>query len=291
MQQSWLIIATFSIAIILRRLGIVTGRTVTLVTDYVIYLSLPCLSVATLATTVFSHSHWRVTLVAWGVILLGALFGWLRARQHQLPHGQRSAMILVCAFPNTGFLGYPIAFSLFGAAGLSYAVIFDQIGMFPLFLTLGFALAGGRESMTAAVRFPPFIALLMGIGLNVGHVQIPHHLLTLLKWIGWTTLPLTVFLIGAKIRLRPMASPRLVLEALAIRMLLIPGILTIILLVAGANALPYRVAIMEAAMPPALSTSILAMKYGLDDDLTVTAIGLGTVLALSLMPLVAFILS
>ena len=41
-------------------------------------------------------------------------------------------------------------------------------------------------------------------------------------------------------------------------------------------------ALMESAMPPALTTGILALQFGLDEELAVSCISLGTVISLVL---------
>ena len=41
-------------------------------------------------------------------------------------------------------------------------------------------------------------------------------------------------------------------------------------------------ALMESAMPPALTTGILALQFGLDEDLAVSCISLGTVISMVL---------
>ena len=51
----------------------------------------------------------------------------------------------------------------------------------------------------------------------------------------------------------------------------------------GKDGLPYRVSLMEAAMPPALSTSILALQYDLDEELAITGIGIGTMVCLAVV--------
>jgi predicted permease len=93
-------------------------------------------------------------------------------------------------------------------------------------------------------------------------------------------LPLTIFLIGAKITFKANHDFRYIATALTLRMLLLPLMLWLVLQALEMHGLPYQVALMETAMPPALSTSILALKYNLDEELTVSCIGAGTVLCI-----------
>ena len=49
--------------------------------------------------------------------------------------------MLVAALGNTGYLGYPIATTLFGDAGLVRAVFYDVFGTVGVLLTLGIVVA------------------------------------------------------------------------------------------------------------------------------------------------------
>jgi predicted permease len=190
------------------------------------------------------------------------------------------AFMLAATFPNTGFLGYPFAFALSGAVGLSYAVIYDQMGMFPIFITLGFFIAGGKARLLNSLSFPPLLALIAALALNWAGVAPFGAAAVILGGIGWTTLPLTIFIIGLKVRLTAGRDIKPVLLCLSLRMVLLPLFLFLILHLLGMNGLPYRVALMESAMPPALTTGILALQFGLDEDLAVSCISLGTVISM-----------
>ncbi len=156
------------------------------------------------------------------------------------------------------------------------------MGMFPLFITLGFFMAGGKESLADAVRFPPFIALIAALFLDLAGIPPSGWVAAVAAGIGWTTLPLTIFIIGLKIRLTRGRDMKAILLCLFIRMAAVPALLFIGLHFLGMEGLPYKAALMESAMPPALTTGILALQYRLDEDLAVSCIGLGTLIGMSL---------
>jgi predicted permease len=126
------------------------------------------------------------------------------------------------------------------------------------------------------------LALIVALALNWGGASPSGAAATILKGIGWTTLPLTIFIIGLKVRLTASSDIRPVLLCLSLRMVALPALLFLILHLMGKSGLPYKVTLMETAMPPALTTSILALKYRLDEDLAVSCISLGTVISMVL---------
>lgn len=280
MDKVLLITGTFTLALLLRRSGAVREAHIGMLVRYVMSISLPCLTLMTIGTLDLRQAHFEIAVIAWGVMVVGALLSYWVGRGMNLSGSRLRVFILASTFPNTAFLGYPFSYSLFGSVGLSYAIIYDQLGMFPLFLTLGFFIAGGKESLAHALRFPPLIALIAAFLLNWAGLPPAGLIAKILSGIGWTTLPLTIFIIGLKVRFTALREIKEVTACLALRMLLMPALLFLIFHFSGKGELPYRVAMMESAMPPALVTAILAMQYRLDEDLAVSCISIGTVISL-----------
>ncbi len=288
MENFLLITIPFLAAILLRKSGIFREKHAVYTTSYVINFSLPCLAVITIRNLDLKHGNFTVAVIAWVVMAAGACLSLYAGRLLKLSGGKLRSFILVVTFPNTCFLGYPLTYALYGAAGLPYAVIYDQMGMVPFFLTLGFLVAGGRKSLGSALKFPPFIALLFALLLNATGLVIPGPISFFLKWAGWTTLPLTIFLIGVKVTFKGVRDYRNVAASLALRMAVVPALLFVSMSILGIKGMPYDVALLETAMPPALTTSILALKYGLDEEFAVASISVGTVLCMIAFAVMTF---
>jgi len=218
----------------------------------------------------------------------GAGLAYFAGRILKLTGGKLRSFVLVVTFPNTCFLGYPLTFALYGSAGLPFAVIYDQMGMVPLFLTLGFLVAGGKKSLGSAMKFPPFIAMLFALIINMAGLTIPEIIASVLKGAGWTTLPLTIFLIGMKVSLTAVHDCKTVATSLVLRMVVIPALLFFSLALLGFKGLPYEVTLLESAMPPALTTSILASRYKLDEEFAVASISAGTILCMIVFAILTF---
>lgn len=280
MDKLLLIICPFMAAMVLRRSGKFRESHAIHITNYVLNVSLPCLTIATISKLDLKGNHLEVAFIAWAVMMAGAILAYGTGMLMRLTGGRLRSFILVATFPNTAFLGYPLSYAAYGSSGLVYAMIFDQMGMFPFFLTLGFFVAGGKKSIGSALKFPPFIALLFSLLINMAGISLPSQVIFVLKWIGWTTLPLTIFLIGLRIAFKRTQNFGCITVALALRMIIIPAIVFIVLAVMGRKGLPFDVTFMESAMPPAMTTSILAAKYKLDEELAVEAISAGTIICM-----------
>ncbi|HOP40424.1 MAG TPA: AEC family transporter [Geobacteraceae bacterium] len=278
MDKVFLITGIFTLALVLRRVGVVREKYLTFLVRYVITFSLPCLTLMTIGTLDLEKAHFDIALIAWLVMFAGAAISWVVGKMIRLEGSRLRVFILVATFPNTALLGYPLSYALFGEIGLSYAVIYDQMGMFPVFLTLGFFVAGGSESLFHCLKFPPFLALLAALVLNVSGIRFSGPFAMLVNGIGWTTLPLTIFIIGARVKPAALRDAKPVVACLALRMFLIPLLLTAVLFLLGMCELPYRVTLLQTAMPPALTTSIIALQYRLDEEFAIACISAGSVL-------------
>jgi hypothetical protein len=289
LDKLFLITGIFTLAIILRRAGVVRESHIAILTRYIMWLSLPCLTLTTIGSLDLKNSHFDIALIAWGVMLGGAALSFLAGRVLGLEGKSLRVFILATAFPNTGFLGYPLAYALFGATGLSYAVIYDQMGMFPIFITLGFFIAGAKGNLLRSPLFLPFLALLAALSLNWAGIHLNGPLFLILGDLGWTTLPLTIFIIGLRIRPISMRDSKPVVACLVLRMCVFPLLLFLLLELNGKGGLPYQVTLMETAMPPALTTGILAVLYRLDEDLAFACISAGTLICMLLFSITMLI--
>ncbi len=142
---------------------------------------------------------------AWAVFAtLGKILAWS-------PH-RVGCLALVCGLGNTSFMGYPMMEALHGKAGLSIAVIADQLGCFPLLAAGGIVVAsiysGRGASLPAIARrvltFPAFLALVAGVFVGLAEGW-PEAVEKLLLQIGQTLTPLALFSVGRAIQ--PASAP------------------------------------------------------------------------------------
>ncbi len=92
-------------------------------------ITLPCTIFISLATKEYDPSFIKDSLLTLGIGLVAfpamQLLGSAGARLLRVPEGKRGIWAYGCAYPNTGFMGFPICLALFGAEGLALAVIYN----------------------------------------------------------------------------------------------------------------------------------------------------------------------
>lgn len=265
---------------------------------WVINVALPALVLELIPRLRFDPQLWFPIVAMW-LTFGGAwlLFGWLGPRLGW-SRERTGALILVCGLGNTSFMGYPMMQALYGQPGLALAVVADQLGCFPVLASAGIVVASlyagrvpqARVIVRRVVTFPAFGALLVGVavGLLGGW---PKAMEGVFAPVGATLTPLALFSVGLQFKLHP-GERQLGAATLGLswKLLLAPLACWLLGWAAGVHGLVLTVGVLQAAMAPMVSATILADEYGLDPPLANTILGAGIVLSLLSVPLGSLLL-
>ena len=229
---------------------------------------------------------WFVFLGAWAVFAtLGRALQWSRARI--------GALTLVCGLGNTSFIGFPMIEALQGREGVKLALVADQLGCF-LALAVGGTIvaalysgksAGPRSVARKVVLFPPFVALVIGIvaGPLGGW---PQPVDAVFERLGATLVPIALFSVGLQFRLQfQRGQAAALLLALGWKLALAPLVVWLGGLAIGVSGAILTIAVLQSAMAPMISATILAEQNDLEPQLANTVLGIGIVLSLLTVPL------
>jgi predicted permease len=236
-------------------------------------------------------SMWLVFLGAWALFAtLGRVLHWSRARI--------GALTLVCGLGNTAFIGFPMIEALRGREGLKLALVADQLGCF-LALAIGgtivAALYSGKSTRATDVTrrvltFPPFVSLVVGIAAGLAGGW-PQPVDEILERLGATLVPIALFSVGLQFRLQFQHGQGVaVLLALGWKLALAPLLIWLAGLAIGVDDAILAIAVLEAAMAPMISATILAEQHDLEPQLANTVLGIGIVLSLVTVPLANLLL-
>jgi len=262
---------------------------------WVLYAALPALVLALVPKLRFDWNTLFLVAAIWLVFAGAWVVFAVVGRAARWPRTRIGALVLVAGLGNTSFVGFPLIEALRGKAGLSLAVVCDQLGSFLLLAAGGIVVASlysGRAPNAGAVvrrvvTFPAFLALIAGI--VVGAVgKWPAPVEDLLLQVGRTLSPVALFSVGLQLRLRlHRGSIGPLVLGLGWKLLLAPILALGAGLAFGVRGLTLTVGVLEAAMAPMISAAILADEYGLDPPLTNGLLGMGILLSLVTVPLAA----
>ena len=207
--------------------------------------------------------------------------------------GQKGVWRYTLAFPNVGFIGYPVAVALFGPGALFYAVIL-VLPFNLLSFTLGpLMLTGARRFSLRQMFSPCVVSSILALILALARVQPPARVGESLNFVGDITVPLSLMFVGSTLAGLPLgrllSSLRLWILT-AVRLLVLPMALYPILRALGTDPLIMGIAITQMAMPAAVNGSLLCMEYGGDAECMAQITFVSTLASIITIPIIAALL-
>ncbi|MGB3280126.1 MAG: AEC family transporter [Pseudorhodobacter sp.] len=187
-------------------------------------------------------------------------------------------------FGNTGNLGLPLALFAFGQAGLSYAVVIFAVAIVWGF-TFGVWLVSQGGSPWRVFKEPLVTTTLLGALFLWQGWQTPQWLTNSLDLIGQMAIPLMLITLGVAIaRLSPGRLGRAIwLSLLRVALCLAVGVGVGQFFALEPVAL--AVLVLQISTPVAVTTYMLAAKYGADGDAVAGMVIVSTLLSVVTLPL------
>lgn len=292
---------------------------------FLFFVGAPFSVVAFMRSTTISGYMAIAPISAWTALLVGAGLAWVwidlglsderlksisrglsinRHQDHALPADEgvvqtnwsrptQGSFLLAMMVGNTGFLGFPVILTLIGKEYFAWGLFYDlsiSLGV----QIFGVALAayyGNAERMKGwiapvmtVVKNPSLWAFVVGAMLRL--LELPPQVDRFLQSGAWVVINLFLILIGLQLsRLSSLKNLKQGLTCLSIKMLLTPLVVGTGLMFFGVTGPPRLLLVLLMGMPPAFVTTLYAERYGLDRDLAITTVALGSILILFTIPL------
>jgi predicted permease len=285
MSSIYLIFLCLVIGILLQRVRTLPFASYKTLNQFVIYISLPALSLYFIPELTFDRTLLLPVGVAWicfgGACLLfwtlGKAFGWSKKLI--------GCLILTAGLGNTSFIGFPVIEALYGKEALKTALLVDQPGTFVVLSTVGIALAAyfsrgattARDIARKIFSFPPFLTFLAAIFMNILGLHFSDEFKEVFQRIGSTVTPIALVSVGLQLKIeRKSKHWRFLIMGLTYQLVIAPALIfCLYVYVFKARGEVVQVSIMEAAMAPMITAAIVAAAHGLKPRLANMMIGFG----------------
>jgi len=298
-MSNFILIGIFvGLGLLFRKVGAFPKESAQVLNMFALYVSLPALILLKMPELRLGSEALVAAVVPWGMLLLSIVLVLLAARQLGWSRATTGVLLLVVPVGNTSFMGVPMVNAFFGASGIPYLIVYDQIGTMLIFSLYGslilsmYGREGGLNVATVArkvVTFPPTIAALVGLALRPW--PYPEAVASALHGISQSLTPLVMTAIGLQLRWRLERSVFAPLSCgLLIKLLVAPIAALTVCRLLGMNGLSVDIAVFEAGMPPMVTAGALAVIAGMESELAVALVGIGIISSFLTLPIIYLLL-
>ena len=274
MSNLILLFVCLIIGIVLKKSKIIPDNFHTSLNAFVINISLSAFSLYYISKIELNSSVIYPVLVVWigifAAILffagLGKIFGWKTSLI--------GALIMCAGFGNTSFVGIPLIQAMYGEEGLKTVMLVDQPGFVAL-STVGILVSnfysGSKDSLlkhlSKILKFPPFIAFVVALLLNLFSIEIPKDFDEVLMKLGATTVPLALVSVGSQMQWKKIEKKEgfHLFIGLLFKLVLLPLLILVIYkYIFHQSRDVIDICILEAAMAPMITAAIIASAHDLE---------------------------
>jgi predicted permease len=229
------------------------------------------------------------------VIVVMGILAFVLGKIFKLERPQLLAVILTVAFGNTGNYGLPLIKFAFGDEALAIASIFFVTTTI-LFNVIGVVIASlGHTDLKSAIlgvfRLPIVYAALLALLVNAIGFQMPLSLERTIEIAASGSVPLMIVLLGLELtRIQWSHSFRALGVGVLTKLILGPVVGILLADAFGMQGHTRQANVLDAAMPAAVATTVLATEYQLEPSLVTAIVFIGTILSpLTLTPLIVYL--
>jgi predicted permease len=262
------------------------------------YIFSPCLVFMSLERVKISGREFgKLALFTLGVCLIIGTLAYFAGHLMGIRRQLIASMVVASMFVNSGNYGLAATKFAFGDAALARALVCFVFGTVVVY-TLGVLIASmGKLSPMQALRqllfVPAIYGLLAATLVRSMDWQVPLFLDRSVSMLGDASIPLMLVILGMQIaeaRVWPRDRVLLISVAAFLQVIATPLIALLLAQWMGLTGVTRQAAVLQASMPAAVVTTILAVQYELDGALVSGTVVLTTILSpLTLTPLIAYL--
>ncbi|SET52427.1 hypothetical protein SAMN05660297_02665 [Natronincola peptidivorans] len=307
--QVLILFSLIGVGYLCKKLKIISNNMNNDISSLLVYVSLPALIIVSISSFVFSDTLFEVgaklLVISFGLNFVYIVFSYLFTKFLGVEGTTKDVFQFALIFPNSGFIGFPIAYVVFGEIGVFYMAIVNM--MSDVFLwTFGVRLLQ-RSSITSMkpskgthhvsllsqMMNPCIVAVFIGFGLFLTSTKLPLVIYNSLDLLGSITTPLSMIFIGSMLgdlKVNQIFNDVKIILCCFIRLLILPFIIWGILKLFNLDEMLLQILVIATALPVAVGMSIVAAKYENDHYLASKVVFISTLFSIVTIPFFIWIL-
>lgn len=249
----------------------------------VFYALSPCLVFSSLVnSSVSGEDFWDIVSFQILITLGVALVAWGVARALRFDRTMESAFLLATIFVNAGNYGLSVNLLAFGETALARAIIYFVVSSL-LMNTIGVYLASHSkarafDALLDVFKMPLVYAVLLAVFVNLMNLNITGSpVFEAVEMVGQGAVPLMLLLLGMQLAKTSLAQGiRTAGLAAFIRLAVAPVIAFSLASLLGLTGPTLQACVVEASMPTAVTTAVLAIEFDARPEFVTSVIFLST---------------
>lgn len=211
------------------------------------------------------------------------------------PKSQNAVLRFGNTFSNSGFMGIPFVYALFGEKALLYGSVF-MIPFHMLLWTYGEGLLErekGEFRISKFLKNPAIIAILAGLVIFVVNRKLPRVIDQPVSMLSSLTSPLAMIILGeriSKLSFKEIIAEKVIYYACFIKLIVTPIVMLFILSFLDIEPLIKNIIVIMQSLPFAVLTVVLSQRHERDADLASKATVISHVLSIITIPIVTLLL-
>lgn len=211
----------------------------------------------------------------------------------KLPANKSHVYQMFFIYTNLGFMGFPVARSIYGQQGLFLMAIVNMCFGISCFSYGIYLLRKGKDTEQSfqwkSLLNPGIIACILALIIYLTGVPVPDQAMDLCKMVGEVTVPLSMMIIGAslgEVPLRKLAEYKSLYIVVFLCMLAEPWLVYHVASLFTADKLAVGILTLSIAMPGASIIAMLCNKYEVEPDVASAGVFLTTLVSLVSIPVI-----
>ncbi len=300
MLDSFIVVGTQVLTLfILIGIGFACGRLkflnkdgVKCINDIVIYIVNPCLIVSA-----FQRKFEAALLHNFLYAILGALIAHVLcllialAVFRKQEEGKRRVLRFASIFSNCGFMGVPLLSALLGPDGVFYGAAYLVVFNLMIWSYGQYIMARGSDGFETkkVILNPGVIAVCIGLIFFFTSTSLPEIIMIPVDYMASLNTPVPMLIIGytmSKFSPKDLMGGIDEVKVYLIRLIVGPLLLLGILYAMGIRGIVLTAVIVSASAPTAALTTMFAIKFGCDEELSARIVSTSTLISIVTMTLI-----
>jgi malate permease and related proteins len=256
----------------------------------------PCLVFNQLVTAQVSGSQ-SLRVAAFCVLLTIAigLVARLTSMPLRLDRMTLSSFLLVAMFSNSGNYALPVVLFAFGREALSFASVYFVTSAILIYTAGILVAASGHGSIRLALarllKVPAIYAVTAAVLVLSTHATVPAAVMRPVGLLSDAAIPIMLLVLGMQLERAVVPKhPLAVAAAVVLSLVVAPSIAFGLTWLLGLTGAARQAAIIEASMPAAVITTVLALEFDLDAAFSTSVVFFTTLLSpITLVLLIAYL--